>query len=376
MSTIIFADRVITGSHDLHDAWVCVDNGFIVDAGIGNPPSGQIEQVDGWLIPGFVDIHVHGGGGGSFSHAEVATVTDFHLAHGTTTMLASLVSENLTDLQGQIDELRPHVEQGRLAGIHLEGPFIASSRRGAHNAAVLMAPSTEAVEALLATAAGTVRMVTVAPELPDAQAAIAALVRAGVVVALGHSDATSAEAHFGVNTGATVVTHLFNGMRPMHHRESGLAEIALLDSRVRCELILDGHHLSAETTEIALRLLGDRWFAVTDAVAAAGIADGVYSLGGLTVEARQGVVRLQPDGALAGSTLTMDRAFEAILATLQRSPLEAVQATATRPASVIGRHDIGVLRPGARADLLVWRDGAVARVMRNGEWVAAKPHQG
>lgn len=369
MSVIIFAERVITGHHDLHDAWLAVDNGFIVDAGIGNPPSGQIEQVEGWLIPGFVDIHVHGGGGSSFAHAGVPAATAFHAAHGTTTMLASLVSQPLDVLRQQIRTLAPFVEDGSIAGIHLEGPFLAQARCGAHDPQVLCAPTPEAVEDLIATGAGIIRMVTLAPELQHAEAAIAVLASHGILVALGHSDADAATAHHGINAGATVATHLFNGMRPLHHREPGLVDVALLDSRITCELILDGHHLSDEITELALRLLGDRWIAVTDAVGAAGIADGTYSLGGLTVEARDGVVRLQPGGALAGSTLTMDRAFDAIIGRFHRSPLEAVRATSTRPAELLGRHDIGVLRAGARADVVVWHDGQVARVMRNGVWL-------
>ena len=369
MSTIIFADRVITGHHDLHDAWVCVSNGYIMDAGIGNPPSGQIEQVDGWLIPGFVDIHVHGGGGGSFSKAEVEQATHFHRAYGTTTMLASLVSETFDDLKQQIRNLLPHVASGAIAGIHLEGPFLAERRCGAHDPGVLCAPRGEFVEELLALGSGAIRMVTIAPELDGAENAIAIFASHGVLAALGHSDADAQTAHFGVNAGARVVTHLFNGMRPLHHRETGLVDIGVLDSRLTCELILDGHHLSDEITEIALRLLGDRWIAVTDAVAASGVADGTYGLGALTVEARDGIVRLLPSGALAGSTLTMDRAFEAIIGKFHRTPLEAVQATSTRPAALLGRHDIGALRAGARADLVVWRDGAAARVMKNGVWV-------
>lgn len=369
MSQIIFAERVITGYHDLHDAWVAVDNGFIVDAGIGNPPSGQIEQVDGWLIPGFVDIHVHGGGGGSFSHGGVESATAFHRRHGTTTMLASLVSEPIDELRRQISALAPYVDDGTIAGIHLEGPFIAERRCGAHDPHVLVSPAGPVVDDVIAAGAGTIRMVTIAPELEGALAAISVFASHGIVAALGHSDAEAADAHYGVNAGATLVTHLFNGMRPLHHRNTGLADVALLDSRVTAELILDGHHLSDEITEIALRLLGDRFIAVTDAVGAAGIADGRYTLGGLEIEAIDGVVRLVEGGALAGSTLTMDRAFEALMSKFHRTPLDAVRATSTRPASLIGRHDIGVLRPGARADLVLWREGRVQRVMRNGEWV-------
>lgn len=369
MSMIIYANRVITGLDDLHDAWVAVDAGRIVDVGVGNPPSGQIEQVEGWLVPGFVDLHVHGGGGGAFSDGGVEAAARFHLRHGTTTLLASLVSERIDDLVAQVAALRPSVESGLLAGIHLEGPFLAHGRHGAHDPRVLVAPTDTAVRTLVESGAGTIRMVTLAPELPDAQAAIATLAARGIRVALGHSDADATVTHYGINAGATIVTHLFNGMRPMHHREPGLAEVALLDSRVTCEFILDGHHLSDETVEIALRMLGDRWIAVTDAMAAAGLADGRYTLGSLAVEAKDGVVRVIESGALAGSTLTMDRAFDAIVHRHHRSPIDAVRATASRPAALIGRHDIGTIRPGARADLVVLHDGRASRVMREGAWI-------
>lgn len=369
MRTIVHAERVITGRADLHDAWVCVEGDRITAIGQGRPPAGRGEEVDGWLLPGFVDVHVHGGGGGSFSNAEVDTVTAFHRRHGTTTMLASLVSEPLDVLYEQIRALVPFVREGRVAGIHLEGPFLAPLRCGAHDVHVLCDPVEAVVDRLIELGEGTIRMVTIAPELEGAEAAIRAFTRHGIIAALGHSNADSAVSLLGVEAGATQVTHLFNGMRPLHHRETGLADVGLLDPRLVCELILDTHHLSDDITEIALRVLGDRWIAITDAVAAAGSPDGRFMLGTLEVEARDGIVRVIDSGSLAGSTLTMDRAFSTIVDRFGRSPLEAVQATATRPAAQLGRGDLGVLAAGARADMLVWRRGDVTAVLQNGQWV-------
>jgi N-acetylglucosamine-6-phosphate deacetylase len=369
VNTVFRAERVITGQADLRDAWVSIEDDRIVGVGQGTPPPGRVEDVEGWLIPGFVDVHVHGGGGGSFSNAQVDTVTAFHQAHGTTTMLASLVSEPLDVLYEQIRALLPFVRNGKVAGIHLEGPFLAPLRCGAHDVHALCDPTEAVVKRLIELGEGTIRMVTIAPELEGAEAAIRAFASHGIVAALGHSNADSSVALLGVEAGATQVTHLFNGMRPLHHRETGLADVGLLDPRLVCELILDRHHLSDEITEIAFRLLGDRWIAITDAVAAAGAPDGRFTLGALEVEARDGIVRVIESGSLAGSTLTMDRAFSTIVDRFGQSPLEAVQATATRPAAQLGRRDIGVLSAGARADILVWHDRALARVMRAGRWL-------
>lgn len=369
MSVVLRAERVITGERELTDAWVHVDGARIVDVGEGAAPTGREERVGGWLIPGFVDVHVHGGGGGSFSNADVPMVAAFHLSHGTTTMLASLVSEPIDVLVDQILRLLPYVESGAVAGIHLEGPFLAERRCGAHDPRVLSSPDAHTIARLIEVGSGAIRMLTIAPELPGALDAIRVFTAHGIVAALGHSDADSALVLRAVDAGASQVTHLFNGMAPLHHRHEGLAEVGLLDERLLCELILDGHHLSDRITEVALRSLDERWIAITDAMAAAGLNDGNYVLGGLAVEARDGVVRLVDGGSLAGSTLTMDAAFRAITQRFHRTPLEAVQATATRPARVLNRPDLGVIAPGARANLLSWQDDALARVMLEGRWI-------
>ena len=363
------ADRVITGAQDITDGWVAIDAGRIVGVGQGNAPAGPVERIEGWLIPGFVDIHVHGGGNASFSTGDAPTVAAFHRSHGTTTMLGSLVSETLEDLRRQITSLRPHVDAGVIAGIHLEGPFLAEGRKGAHNAAVLRAPASRDIAVLLEAAQGTIRMVTLAPELLEATQAIDMFTRAGVLVALGHTEADAATARRAVEAGARVVTHLFNGMPPLHHRHPGLADVGLLDERLTCELILDTHHLSDEITRIAIELLDDRYIAITDAMAAAGAPDGRFMLGTLAVEARDGIVRVIDGGSLAGSTLTMDRAFLNLVERFGRTPLDAVRATATRPADLLGRSDIGRLEPGARANLLTWTSTGLGRVMQDGHWI-------
>lgn len=368
MSAVLLADRVITGLRDIQHGWIVIEGDVIEAVGDGNPPSPVTERIQGWLIPGFVDIHVHGGGGGSFSRGEVETVTAFHRGHGTTTMLASLVSEPVDVLVRQMHELQLHVRSGRVAGIHLEGPFLSPAHRGAHDAYVLRNPDQATLGTLLSLEG--IRMVTLAPELPGCGDAIRALTSAGIVVALGHSDATSSVARQATSSGAKVVTHLFNGMRPLHHRESGLVGVGLLDERLVCELILDTHHIADDVTELALRLLGNRWMAVTDAVEAAGMSDGQFTLGGLTVEASAGVVRVVSNGSLAGSTLTMDRAFATLLYRFHVSPLEAVQGTATRPAAIVGLQHVGVLDVGRAADLVLWRDHAVVRVMKAGVWLS------
>ena len=204
--TVIAARRVLTGTLDLADAWVQFGGDTISAVGTGAPPEPPAEQLDGWLLPGFVDVHVHGGGGGSFSRAQVAEATRFHLQHGTTTMLASLVSEPVDALVEQVTALLPYVESGAIAGIHLEGPFIAAARCGAHDTHVLRNPDAASVHALLAAGGAAIKMVTLAPELPGALAAIALLAERGIIAALGHSDAHTPEALAGIDAGATQVT--------------------------------------------------------------------------------------------------------------------------------------------------------------------------
>lgn len=371
MQTVIAASVVLLQNHALEQAWVVVEGERIVGLGTGEPPRLPDVHCEGWLLPGFVDAHVHGGGGGAFSEAEGIDVAIAYLtSRGTTSFSASLISDSIPSLERQIGQLIPYVDRGEIASVHLEGPFLSESRCGAHSLEKLCPPTEQAVDTLIAALRGRPAMITIAPELPRALQAIRRFSEAGVVVAIGHSDADAATAIAGIEAGARVVTHIFNAMRPMHHREPGLAEAALTDVRVTPELILDGLHVSRLTAEIALASAAGRWIAVTDSAYVAGLPDGQYSLGAGLIDLRQGSVRATDSGALAGSTACMADCFSQLIEHLAVLPLEAVQATASRPAAVLGVRGIGGIRVGARADLVLWQQGAVSAVMRRGIWIA------
>ncbi|GGK82340.1 N-acetylglucosamine-6-phosphate deacetylase [Mangrovihabitans endophyticus] len=335
--------------------------------------AGPADSAD-FVLPGFVDLHCHGGGGHRFTTGDpdqARAAADFHLRHGTTTVLASLVSSPYALMRDATRAYVPLVSEGVLAGVHYEGPYLSHTRCGAQNPEFLRDPAPDELTELIDLSAGTLRMVTLAPELPGALAAVEQLTRSGVLAALGHTDATYEQTLAGVAAGATVGTHLFNGMRPPHHREPGPV-IALLDSApVLCELIADGIHLHPGMLRFAARAAGpDRSALVTDAMDAAGMPDGRYDLGGQGVEVTDRVARLTRDGSIAGSTLTMDAALRnAVGAGI---PLEdAAAMAATTPARALGlRGQVGAIEAGLRADLVVLGpDLSVKRVMRRGAWI-------
>lgn len=359
MSETVYAGaRVVTPDGVLDDGWVRVSDGRIAEVGTGTVP-GAVDLGGGWLVPGFVDIHCHGGGGASFASAEpeqVRTAVATHRAHGTTTVLASLVSAPIDDLANKISALRGSVEDDLIAGIHLEGPFLAAARCGAHDPAVLRPPDSAAVEQLVRAGGGAVRMVTLAPELENATTAIRRLAEHGVIAALGHTDARFDQVLPAIDAGATVATHLFNGMRPLHHREPGAVAALLADERITTELIADLVHVHPAMLELAARRTGpERTVLVTDAISATDAGDGRYRLGDLAVTVTDGVPRLA-DGALAGSTLTADAGFRNLVHSGLSVP-DAVAASATRPAELLGLADrVGAIRPGLAADLVLLDD--------------------
>ncbi|MEV6600582.1 N-acetylglucosamine-6-phosphate deacetylase [Actinoplanes sp. NPDC051346] len=328
---------------------------------------------DDVIIPGFVDLHCHGGGGHTFTRGDAgdaAKAAAFHLRHGTTTMLASLVSSPYELMRDATAAYLPLVSRGVIAGIHFEGPYLSAARCGAQNPEFLRDPSLEELGALVALAAGAIRMVTIAPELPGALDAIRYLAAHDVVAALGHTDATYEQTLAGVAAGATVGTHVFNGMRPPHHREPGPV-VALLDSpEIVCEFVADGIHLHDGMLRFAARATPHRAALVTDAMDAAGMPDGTFELGGQEVTVADGVARLARDGSIAGSTLTMDATFRRAVDAGIDLPTAAAMA-ATTPARALGLADeVGALEAGLRADLVVLSaDLRVKRVMRAGEWI-------
>jgi N-acetylglucosamine-6-phosphate deacetylase len=309
-----------------------------------------------WIVPGFVDIHTHGGGGHTFTTGDAhaaRSAAGFHREHGTTTLLASLVSSPFDLMRDATVAYRPLVQEGVLAGIHFEGPYLAEPRCGAQNPAYLRDPSTEEIAELVKLGEGAVRMMTIAPERTGAVAAIQELVQLGVVAAIGHTDATYEQTLAGVDAGATVATHLFNGMRPVHHREPGPIVGLLGSSGVSVELIADGVHLHDGALLFAARTAGsERTLLVTDAMSAAGMADGVYELGGQAVVVAERVARLARDGSIAGSTLTMDAALRRAVSAGLSLP-DAVRAASTNPARVLGLSpELGTLEVGKRADVV------------------------
>jgi N-acetylglucosamine-6-phosphate deacetylase len=343
---------VVNGSL-VSETWIEVSENLIrsINDGI-HPTPDQISE--GVLIPGFVDIHCHGGAGKYFSAltaGEIHSVIETHRGHGTTTLIASLVSEPIDVLKDQIQRLKPFVESGQIAGIHLEGPYLSPARCGAHDPQLLVNPELPEINELLEFADGAISMITMAPELPGAIAAITHLTAAGVTVALGHTAGGFKDAAAGTNAGATVITHFMNAM-DKGLNDTSFASFVIADERLTVELILDGHHVPFSTAKEIYAAVGNRLIFVTDAMAAAGATDGTYTIGALPVIVKDGIARLESNGSLAGSTLTMDTVFVNAIAELGVELTEAVAATSTRAAKRMGLTDRGEIAVGKRADLL------------------------
>lgn len=368
-TTLVQADRVLTGDADLGPGWVEHRGAAILAVGAGTPARPPDHRIEGTLVPGFVDTHVHGGGGASFGDGDPEPAVAFHRSHGTTTLVASLVSAPLDVLQRQVRLLSDLVDEGLLAGVHLEGPWLATDFCGAHDPAVLRDPEPADVARLLTAGAGTIRSVTLAPERPGALDAIRRIVDAGAVAAVGHTGATYATTRAAVAAGARVATHLFNAMPPAHHREPGPALALLEDERCSVELIADGVHLHGAVVRRASAGAA-RPVLVSDAMAAAGQPDGVYRVGEREVVVTDGRARLASSGAIAGSTIALDAAVRHAVGTAGVPLVRAVAAATRTPATLLGRSDIGVLAPGARADAVVL-DGElrVSRVLHGGRWL-------
>jgi N-acetylglucosamine-6-phosphate deacetylase len=298
----------------------------------------------------------------------------FHRAHGTTTIMASTVSTELDVLERYLSDLAGLVEDGLLAGLHMEGPFISKARCGAHDPALLKSPDPALLRPLLAAGRGTVKMVTLAPELDFGIEATALLANSGVIAAVGHTDGGYGIASEAFRHGARVATHLFNAMPGVHHREPGPVVAAIEDENVVVELVNDGIHVHPAVIGMVFNAVGPHRVAlITDAMAAAGQPDGMYQLGALEVEVERGVARLAGGGSIAGSTLTMDAALRRAVRELGLPIEDAAVSAALTPARAIGLdHEVGSIEPGKYADLVVLDDElAVRGVMKRGEWAAA-----
>lgn len=357
--------RVVLPHGVLDPGWVVVAAGRISGVGRGDPPASDGQLYDlgrDYVLPGFVDLHMHGGGGAQVTTddpQEILRAIAFHRRHGTTRTLASLVTSPVDEMAAAartiVDIMRSGgVPHRSIAGIHLEGPFLNPLHRGAHHSDHVLAPDVVALRQLLASGDGTVRVVTLAPELPGGMDLVREVVTSGAVASIGHTDATYEQARRAFAAGATMATHLFNAMRGFHHREPGPAGAALTNESVTCELINDGHHLHSETTRLAMAAAGaDRIALITDATPAAGMSDGQFQLGPLPVLARGGKVTLLDGVTNAGSTLTMDFAVRHAVRCAGIPIAQAAIAAATTPARVLGLGDrTGTIHPGKDADLV------------------------
>jgi N-acetylglucosamine-6-phosphate deacetylase len=375
---LITADALLTGRELLAPAWIEVADGLVAAVGAGPAPRPTDRNLGAVTVaPGFVDTHLHGGGGANFSaadHTETATAAEFHRRHGTTTMVASLVTAGPADLLRQVAALADDVRFGVIDGIHLEGPWLSTLRCGAHQPSLMRDPDSAEIDRVLEAGGGAIRMVTIAPERDGALAAIRQIVDAGVVAAVGHTEATYDQTRAAIDAGATVGTHLFNAMRPIHTREPGPVIALLEDPRVTVELITDGVHVDPALYRHVVRSVGpDRVSVVTDAMAAAGMSDGRYWLGPLAVEVVGGVARVADSQTIAGSTATMDHQFRFAVQhgglPRDEAMAAAMRQLSTNPARALGLPG-GELAPGTPADLVALdADLAVSAVMRRGSWV-------
>lgn len=338
------------------------------------PEDDRVLEHDGLILPGLVDLHCHGGGGASFPDSEgaeemLAAVLE-HRRHGTTSLVASLVTADAATLREKVAQLAGLHRDGEIAAIHLEGPFLSEARRGAQNPAHLTDGDPALVRELAEIAGGALATMTVAPEAAGADEVIDALAGSGAVPSLGHTDGGSAEMTRAVDRSIAALrrsrgrsplptaTHLFNGMRPIHHRDPGPA-LAALDAASRGEMVVeviaDGVHLDARTVAHVFSIAAeDSVVLVTDAMAAAGMADGRYRLGALDVTVEEGVATLTEGGAIAGGTAHLVDVLRLAVLEAGVELVAAVRAASTVPARVLGLEDeIGSLAAGRRADVLM-----------------------
>jgi N-acetylglucosamine-6-phosphate deacetylase len=349
---IIAAPQILTPDGLVADASVVVEDGRIAEV---RPGGGDLALPDGILAPGLIDLQVNGFFGVDFGDSgpdEWRTVARRLPETGVTAFLPTLITAPIEDLSDGLRRAGHAMggEGARILGVHVEGPFLAAERRGAHDAELFCDPTPDRIAALLEP--GTLALLTLAPERAGALDAISQLRDAGVVVSVGHTDATADVVLAAAGAGARMVTHLFNAQRGIHHREPGVAGMALADPRLVCGLILDGHHVVDAVARIALTAAPGRIALVTDAIAAAGMPPGLYELGGEPVIVRDGEPPKRPDGTLAGASLRLDDGVARAVA-LGVEPAAAIEAATRVPADVLGRADLGRIAPGAAADL-VW----------------------
>ncbi len=385
-TTAIYASRILTPHEEISDGVIIVEGGQIKGVGHRDEiriPSGATDFVATGLtvVPGFVDLHLHGAGGHDVMEADTRAldrITSTVARHGTTSIVATTVTapveETCRSLESIARYIRSHEQQeenGRLAaeilGVHLEGPFISAARRGVHPPAAILEPSVEMLEKFLNASDGLVKILTLAPELPGAMELIEFAVAAGLVVGMGHTDADYDQARAAIRAGARHAVHTYNAMRPFSHRDPGILGAIMTDPEVTAEIIADGVHVAVAAIQVLIGAKGfETVLLVSDGIAATAMPDGTYRLGNFEVNVRGGVAR-NAEGKLAGSTLTLDRAIRNVVA-YGVPLLDAVRMATLLPARRLGlAGKKGVIAVGADADIVALTpDLRVAGVMTRG----------
>jgi N-acetylglucosamine-6-phosphate deacetylase len=386
---VLSADRLYTPQEEVENPLLFIEDDVISAvssrAQLEIPKNATVVDLDdAVLVPGFVDIHMHGGAGLDVmraSPAELPHMNKFLATHGVTGYFPTTVAAPLDQTCAALERLADAIEaaqaspssssdaaQAQPLGIHLEGPFLSHKRRGVHPPEYLVEPTLEIFERLWQAARGLVRIMTIAPELPGAIEVIAEAARRKVCVSIGHSDAMLDAARAGVRAGARHATHTFNAMRPLDHRDPGILGEVLTDPQLSADIIVDGIHVAPEVVQIFLRAMGlERAVLITDATAAAGMPDGIYQLGPIQVEVKDG--KCTSNGNLAGSVLTMDRAVRNTVRFAGWSLQDAVRAATVNAARAVGLTQQGRLAPGAVANVAVLStDGQIKKTIVRGRY--------
>jgi len=368
-TTLVHAGRALTPTTEILDAAILMRDGVIASVGPRaglTLPAGATEIIanDKIAVPGFLDVHIHGAGGHDVTEASeeaLKTIARTVAAHGTTSFVATTVTASRDSICRAAEGLahyiaRQHQAEDRRAevlGIHFEGPFISSARRGVHPPEFLRLPSAELLEQMIHAARGNAQILTIAPELLGALPCIDAARKDGLVVAIGHTDATYEQARAAIAHGARHAVHVYNAMRPFSHRDSGVVGAVLTTPEVTAELIADGIHVDETAMRLLLQAKGTSGvILVSDGTAATGMPDGKYTLGTFEVTVSGGISR-NAEGKLAGSTLTLDRALRNVV-NLGIPLADALRMLTLNPATLLGiEFKKGALRPGADADLLL-----------------------
>ncbi|HEU0257386.1 MAG TPA: N-acetylglucosamine-6-phosphate deacetylase [Microbacteriaceae bacterium] len=377
---ILHSAHKVDADGECADFWFAARGGRIVETGQGagwrgKPASLVVDAHGDRLTPGFIDVHGHGGSGHAFDEEAggIEAALAVHRAHGTTRSVLSLVASPLPETKAALSRIASLARHDPLIlGSHLEGPYLAPARKGAHDPANLRTPSLAEAEDLFDAGGGTVRQITIAPELPHALEVIGRAHERGIVAAVGHTAADHAQALAGFDAGARLLTHTFNAMNGIHHRAPGPIVAALSRPGVTLELILDGVHVHPDVARLLFAGAPGRVTLITDAMAATGVGDGEYRLGSLDVTVKGGKAVLKGTDSIAGSTLTQDRALRLAIERVGLEPRAAVEALTLTPARVLGRADeFGRLAPGYAADAVLF-DGAwsVRSVWAAGERIA------